>query len=111
MLRIIDINITDVKELVGLEERQEHAQHKVILNHRKSMSIYGVKDVVSFDVEEIIMETDSGLLLVKGNQLHMNHLSLEKGEVGIDGEIDGLTYSGSHKTTKDSGNFFGRLFG
>lgn len=94
-----------------MEERQGIRSHKMILNDRKGISITGVIDVVSFDSQEIILETECGLLLIKGNELHMNHLTLEKGEVNVDGTIDGLTYSDTAGADKKAGNFFGRLFG
>ncbi len=94
-----------------MEDRQGMRSHKMILNDRKGISITGVIDVVSFDAQEIILETECGLLLIKGSELHMSHLSLEKGEVNVDGTIDGLTYSDTVGPDKKSGHFLGRLFG
>jgi sporulation protein YabP len=53
----------------------------------------GVVDVLSFDLNEIILETDQGMLMIKGSELHVNRLTLEKGEVDIDGKVDSFTYS------------------
>lgn len=77
---------------------------------RHNVHITGVLDVVSFDAEEIILETTTGLLLIKGKELHMNHLTLEKGEVNVDGIIDGLTYA-NDGADKKTGHFLGKLFG
>ena len=67
--------------------------HKVTMTNRKSCVINGVNDVLSFDIHEILMETEQGMLMIKGDDLHVNRLTLEKGEVDIDGKIDSFTYS------------------
>ena len=67
--------------------------HKVLLVNRGNGAFSGVVDVLSFDVAEILLETELGMLLIKGQDLHVNRLSLEKGEVDVDGSIDSLTYS------------------
>ena len=67
--------------------------HKVLLVNRGNGAFSGVVDVLSFDVVEILLETELGMLLIKGQDLHVNRLSLEKGEVDIEGRIDSLTYS------------------
>jgi len=70
----------------------------------------GIKDVISFDAGEIILETEGGLLLIRGEDLHMSHLSLDKGEVNVEGTVESLTYSDSHKASKQAGTIMGRLF-
>lgn len=55
--------------------------HKVLLSNRKTGSFSGVVDVLSFDVSEILLETEQGMLLIKGNDLHVNRLSLEQGKL------------------------------
>ena len=67
--------------------------HKVNIWNRGKGTITGVRDVVSFDVAEIILETELGLLSIKGDNLHVKRLTVEKGEVEIDGSIDGLQYT------------------
>lgn len=64
--------------------------HKVYLNARKSAVLSGVRDVLSFDAKEVYLETEQGVLLIQGDELHVNRLSLEKGEIDIDGRIDSL---------------------
>lgn len=78
-----------MEEFNGAKQRT----HKLTLNNRRSCTVTGVVDVLSFDVSEIMLETDQGMLMIKGNELHVNRLTLEKGEVDIDGKIDSLTYS------------------
>ena len=66
-----------------MEEKTANKKtHKLLINSRKTGSFSGVLDVLSFDVAEILLETEEGMLLIKGNDLHVNRLSLEKGEIG-----------------------------
>ena len=67
--------------------------HKWMLTNRRTCSISGVNDVLSFDVNEILLETEQGMLMIKGTELHVSRLSLDKGEVDVDGRIDSFTYS------------------
>ncbi len=67
--------------------------HKVIMTNRRTCNINGVNDVLSFDIHEILLETEQGMLMIKGEDLHVNRLTLDKGEVDIDGKIDSFTYS------------------
>ncbi len=95
-----------------MDERNSNAAkvHKVLLANRKSGAFCGVVDVLSFDVAEILLETELGMLLIKGHDLHVNRLSLEKGEVDIEGRIDSLAYSDVKSAGKQAESFFGRLF-
>lgn len=95
-----------------MEDRNNNAakSHKVLISNRKSGAFSGVVDVLSFDVAEILLETELGMLLIKGHDLHVNRLSLEKGEVDIEGRIDSLTYSEVKSGGKQAESLFGRLF-
>ena len=84
--------------------------HKVLLVNRKTGAFSGVVDVLSFDVSEILLETELGMLLIKGHDLHVNRLSLEKGEIDVEGRIDALTYSDVKTAGKQTGKLLGRLF-
>ena len=72
--------------------------------------VTGVLDVLSFDLNEILLETEQGMLMVKGTDLHVNRLSLEKGEVDLAGNIDSIAYSEVHTVTKQGENLFSKLF-
>jgi sporulation protein YabP len=94
-----------------MEEKQQILKgHKLNINARKSAMITGVNDVLSFDAGEVLLQTEQGILMIRGNELHVNRLTLEKGEVDIDGRIDSLTYSDSAGNTKSGESIFGRLF-
>lgn len=85
-------------------------QHKMSLSNRKSCNLTGIVDVLSFDLGEILLETDMGMLMIKGKEMHVTRLSLEKGEVDIDGKVDSLTYSETSSFAEKSETFFGKLF-
>ena len=93
-----------------MEEKTGSKAHKVLLGNRRTGNFSGVIDVLSFDVAEILLETEQGMLLIKGNDLHVNRLSLEKGAVDIEGKIDSLAYSEVTDYGKQAESFFGRLF-
>lgn len=93
-----------------MEENKITKAHKIILNNRKTGSFTGVLDVISFDISEILLETEQGMLNVKGKDLHVNRLNLEKGEVDIEGNIDAFTYSQIPTVIKKSEGFLGKIF-
>ena len=84
--------------------------HKLILNNRRTGNLTGVSDVRSFDEKESILETDQGMLMMKGKELHVSRLMLDKGEVDIDGRIDSVTYSEQGSRTERTESLLGRLF-
>ena len=84
--------------------------HKVSLSNRRTCNLTGVSDVLSFDENEIILETDQGMLMIKGNELHVNRLTLDKGEVDVDGRIDSFTYSEQSSLGSKGESLLSRLF-
>lgn len=86
---------------------QEQMPHKLTLNERKSLSMTGVTEVVSFDDRTVVLHTCLGTLMVHGQGLQLKTLSLEGGQVAVDGEISALVYEESGPAR----GFWGRLFG
>lgn len=84
--------------------------HKVTMTNRRNCTVNGVNDVLSFDIHEILLETEQGMLMIKGDELHVNRLTLEKGEVDIDGRIDSFTYSDAAGMGQKSESLLTRLF-
>ena len=84
--------------------------HKLMLTNRRTCMVSGVADVLSFDLSEILLETDQGMLMIKGNDLHVNRLTLEKGEVDIEGRIDSFTYSEQPLAGNKGESLLSRLF-
>ena len=93
-----------------MEERTVQKNHKLVINNRKTSLVTGVVDVLSFDLNEILLETEQGMMMVKGTDLHVNRLTLEKGEVDVTGKIDVLTYSDVGTYKKQGESLLGRLF-
>lgn len=93
-----------------MEEKLNRRPHKLELQNRERGNITGVQDVVSFDENQIILDTDMGLLTLKGKNMHVSRLTLEKGEVDVDGILDSLTYSSNETFRKSGESLFKRLF-
>ena len=81
--------------------------HNCILEDRKKLSVSGVNDVGSFDEQTIVAVTDCGELTIRGEKLHITKLSLEVGELCIEGKISALQYT---DVTVKSGSFLSRVF-
>ncbi len=84
--------------------------HKVTMNNRRNCSIAGVNDALSFNEKEVLLETEMGMLMIKGADLHISKLSLDKGEVDVEGKIDSLTYSEQDSFAKKGESLLGKLF-
>ena len=67
--------------------------HNVIMENRKRMSLTGVLDIDSFNEQGVIVLTELGVLVIKGDDLRINKLSVDSGDVSIEGEIVSLVYS------------------
>ena len=93
-----------------MEENQFTGRHKMQMMNRKECFLTGVKDVISFDTEVILLETDMGMLTINGKELHIKRLTLEKKETDIEGLINSFTYSDFNKYKKSREPFIGRLF-
>ena len=80
----------------------------LILENREKLNVTGVNDVLSFDDQVVIIETELGLLTVKGENLKINKLNIDTSEVIVEGKVDNLSYS-EHQT-KSEGGIFGKIF-
>ena len=94
---------------MAYEEKYKLAElpHNVIMESRKKVSVSGVDDMESFDEGEIVMGTAQGILIIRGKELRIEKLSLDSGDVTIEGIIDKLEYEENVKT---SDGLFSRLF-
>ena len=91
------------------ERRRPTSRHSIQIDRREHVIITGVIDVISFDEESVIAESEMGIIVIRGANLHVKRISLDSGELAISGEIDGLTYENESTGTKAKG-FMGRLF-
>ena len=81
----------------------------LILENRGKLSISGVNDVLSFDDQVVMVETELGLLTVKGENIRINKLSLDTAEVIIEGDISYLAYS-DKELEKNKGSLISKIF-
>lgn len=84
--------------------------HNIRLNGREKGYMDGILDVISFDETMIVLDTDMGLLTIKGKDLHVSRLTLEKGEMDIEGRVDSLVYSSNESYRKSGQSLLSRLF-
>lgn len=93
---------------MGREEYPMHeTPHNVVLEDCRSVSVTGVAEVMSFDENQVVMDTDHGVLTVDGAGLHVEKLSLDIGELAIAGQINGLFYT---KAKQTKGSLWSKLF-
>jgi sporulation protein YabP len=83
-------------------------RHNAILEDRSKLMLTGVTDVESFDENKVYLYTQLGELVIRGKQLHVNEMSLESGELTMEGEISALSYGDKDRTKKLG--FVGKLF-
>ena len=94
-----------------MEERTGIRDHACRLENRNAASLTGVREVVSFDENQVVMDTDMGLLTIKGKDLHVSRLTVEKGELEVEGQVDSLAYSSNEACRKTGQSILARLFG
>ena len=89
------------------ETEHNPGPHSLIMEGRERLSISGVEDVESFDESGIVAHTTRGTLVIHGSSLHIGKLSLEAGDLAIDGVVDSLEYLSGNS----GGSFWQKLFG
>ena len=93
-----------------MEEKKILSTHSLMLENRQNGRITGVKDIKSFDRKrKFLLFTQAGKLVIKGEQLHVKQLDLEKGEVDLEGKVDSLTYLSKNTDNRDE-SLFKRMF-
>ncbi len=71
---------------------RSEVSHHVILEGREELAVSGVEEVESFDENTIVMVTNKGTLVVRGEDLHIEKLSLDGGDLRVEGMVESLTY-------------------
>lgn len=89
------------------EKKISSVPHNLVLEDRRLLTVSGVSDVDSFDEETVVVFTDLGELTVRGSNLHINRLSVEVGELTVEGNISALIYS---QDNVQKGGFFSKVF-
>ena len=82
------------------------APHHVVLEERKHLTVSGVEDVERFDENTITLSTTQGAMTITGENLHIEKLSLDGGDLKVEGDIEALVYEDSRESR---GGFFARL--
>jgi len=96
-----------------IEDRKQlntNVVQNLILENRSKLDISGVLDVLSFDDQVVVVETELGLLNVKGDDLRINKLNIDTSEVIVEGEIYNLSYSDKSPDKKSGGSLLGKIF-
>ncbi len=74
--------------------------HKLTLDNRKKLTLTGIKDVVAFDLNQILLESSMGMIHIKGNSLKVTKLNVDSGLTDIEGHVDSIMYSDPKKFSK-----------
>lgn len=101
MIKMID------EKRFGKTGTKETSQN-IIMENRKKLSVSGVLDVESFDEDSVFLYTEAGMLNIKGEELHINKLSVESGDVTVEGQISALIYT--EEDGKTRGSLLSKIF-
>lgn len=93
-----------------MEDKVNIRPHRLTIENRASGTMTGIREVVSFDESQIVLDTDMGLLTLKGKELHVSRLTLDKGEVDINGTVESLNYSSNEALRRSGESLLSRLF-
>ena len=98
-----------IEERKTINMNTNNVIQNLLLENRGKLNVSGVNDVLSFDDQVVIVDTELGLLTVKGENIRITKLSLDTAEVVIEGEISSLTYSDS-KQDKSNSTLLSKIF-
>ena len=82
--------------------------HHMILEEREQLTVSGVEEVESFDENTIFLTTAQGPLEIQGGGLHIEKLSLDGGDLKVEGRVNALLYG---EENRSRGGLFARLLG
>lgn len=82
---------------------KDNKGHSLVVENREQVALTGVKRVESFDPKEVILETELGILSIKGEQLGIKRLNLEEGQIDLQGHVVALSYQKSSNNTPRQG--------
>lgn len=90
--------------------QRSNKKHNITINNREDITMSGILDVLSFDEELVICQSDIGVLVLKGLELHVNKLDLDNGILELTGYITGLQYEQDHVLSKNKPSIFSKIF-
>lgn len=85
---------------------EQEMDHRLTMSQRSKLTLTGVNQVISFDDSAVVLDTCMGTLVIQGEQLQLKTLSLEGGQVAVEGKVWSLQY----QQDRPAGGFFRRLF-
>lgn len=91
---------------MNMANERSDMPHELRLENRARLNVTGVREVESFDENAVVLHTAKGVLVIRGQSLHLQTLSIDGGQVAVDGTVDALVY----EETQKQGGFFSRLF-
>ena len=86
--------------------QEQQLPHRLTLDERRKLTVSGVTEGVSFDENTVILHTALGTLIIQGRELQLKALTLDGGNVAVDGQVGSLCYEEPRR-----GGWRGRLFG
>lgn len=95
----------EIKKEIKIEDKKSN----MVIENRKKLSLTGIIEVVSFNDEIIILNTNLGVLNIKGEGLKMNKLDVQNGEAMIVGTINSCVYT-SNQSKQSKENIIAKLF-
>ena len=91
------------------EQKALELPHKLTLEGRSRLNLTGITEVESFDEGMVVLHTTRGTLVIRGDGLHLQLLSLDGGQVHVDGTVNSMIYE--DQGGNQAGGFLARLFG
>lgn len=82
----------------------------ISLENREKLNVSGVIDVESFNDETVVVDTELGLLVIRGENLHINKLNIDNAELNIEGNIISCEYNDSDSSKSNATGFFAKMF-
>lgn len=98
-----------MEEIINKNQRPSK-KHNLTINNREDIKMTGILDVLSFDEELVICQSDNGVLILKGMNLHVNKLDLDNGILELTGFLVGLQYEEDHISSKSKQSVFSKIF-
>ena len=95
--------------IVSMEKKVEEKKSSMMLENRKRLSLNGVIEVISFNDEQIILNTSLGTLIIKGEELRMNKLDVQNGDIMITGTVNSYAYI-NKESKQDKESILAKLF-
>ena len=93
-----------------MSEERRAGRHKLTVDQRENAVITGVLDVISFDEEQVVCETDLGVMILRGENLHVAALNLDSGTLNIFGRVNAINYEDQGPAARKKGSMFGKIF-